>query len=163
MGILINISMKYTDLLENISRPGEPTSKLDIDNKVYIVYDENGKEFSRHTFQHVWDSSSARNAAEKDARDLKIKLRVSKEEQSKKDIESKPLSGLEQEYINTHAKWQKYFDTMYSKDPNKRLPNLDDETKQLYTDQMDKWMKRLEQLGQVVRKSIINGTYKPPV
>jgi hypothetical protein len=139
----------------------KPESKLDIDNKVYIVYDENGQEYSRHPFKEVWDSSPARNAATNDVRNLISKLRIARDNQSKKDIEAKPLSKLEQEYIVIHSKWQKYFDAMFSKDPSKRLPDLDDETKQVYTDQMDKWMARLDQIGQVVRKSIINGTYKP--
>ena len=68
--------MKYTDLLETISIPGQPLSKLDIDNKVYIVYDENGNELRRYPFQHVWDSSPAKRAADKNVSELKAKIRA---------------------------------------------------------------------------------------
>jgi hypothetical protein len=138
---------------------GQPEVKLDIDNNVYIVYDETGKEFSRHTFQHVWDSSPAKRAAESDVRDLKIKLRSARAEQSVKAIEAKPLTKFEEEYLEIQAKWQRYYNILFPRD--KSSSSLDDETKQIYTDQMDKWMSRLEQLNQVVRKSVIDRTYKP--
>ena len=140
----------------------QPYSKLDLPNKVYIVYDENGNEVNRHPFKEVWDSSPARNAAQKDVNDMKIALRKSKAEGDARNAEAKPLSKFEQEYMDIHSKWQRYYDAMFSKDPNRRLTDIDNETKQIYTDQMDKWMKRMEQLAQVVRKSIMNGTYKPP-
>jgi len=139
-----------------------PESKLDIDNKVYIVYDETGKEISRHAFQHVWDSSPAKRAAEAEVRELRIKLGAARREKDKQAAEAKPLSDLEKEYIEINRKWQRYFDAMYSKDTSKRVNGLDDESVQVYNDQMDKWMKRMEQLGRSVRKSVINGTYKPP-
>lgn len=138
-----------------------PEVKLGIDNKVYIVYDENSKEISRHAFQHVWDSSPAKHAAEAEVRELRIKLRTDRDARSKQAAEAKPLSDLEKEYIEIQCKWQRYFDAMYSRDPNKKLSNLDDETRQVYTDQIDKWGKRMDQLARVVRKSVIAGTYKP--
>ena len=156
--------MKYIDIIsENIRRPGQPYWELSIDDKTYIVFDQDGKEVGRHTFQHVWDSSPARNAAQKDVNDMKVALSKAKSIDDARRAEAKPLSNLEQEYITIQRKWQKYYDAMFAKDLSKRLPNIDDETKQVYSDQMVKWMTRMEQLGPIVRRSVIDGTYKPPV
>jgi len=138
----------------------QPRSELDADAKTYIVYDENGKEFSRHPFQHVWDSSPAMRAAKADVLKLRTELYKVRSAKGKEEAEAKPLSRIEQEYVDILGKWQRYYDTMFSKDPNKRLQNIDDETKKVYIDQMDKWMKRLEQLNGSVRKSVQMGTRK---
>jgi hypothetical protein len=155
--------MKYSDLLENVSKPGEPSWKLDIDNKVYIVYDEAGKEVNRHQFQHVWDSSPARNAAQKDVTDMKVALRKAKSEQDAKDAEAKPLSRLEQEYRDLERSVTKYNKYIYPKTPEDDI--LDDETRDLYMQQSIKWMEKMQKYanGGTIRKSLINGTYKPPV
>jgi hypothetical protein len=152
--------MKLTEITK-VGRLARPESKLDIDNKVYIVYDENGNEFSRHPFKEVWNSSPARDAAQKDVNKLRADHGNRRAEQSAKDAEARPLSAAEQDYIETLAKWQRYYNTVFPKDKSKEF--LDSETKQVYIDQMDAWMHKLERMGEVVRKSIINGTYKPPV
>lgn len=138
----------------------QPESKLDIDNKVYIVYDEGGKEYSRYEFQHVWDSSPARNAAAKDVRDLRAKLGVIRATQLKQSAEATPLSKHEQEYIDILRKWKKYYTVLFPQD--KSPSTLDKDAAEIYTDQMDTWMAQLERLGKVVRPSIISGTYTPP-
>lgn len=153
--------MKLVEIIKRNTKLARPESKLDIDNKVYIVYDETGKEFSRHQFKDVWNSSPARDAAQKDVNELRVGYRVQQKAQADKDAESKPLSDLEKDYIETQAKWQKYYNIVFPKD--KADDFLDDETKQIYIEQMDKWMKKLERLGQVVRKSVILGTYKSQV
>lgn len=138
----------------------QPESKLDLDNKVYIVYDENGNEHSRYTFQHVWDSSPARDAAANDVRELKIRLRAVRSDQLAKAAEAKPLSNFEKEYLDINNKWQKYFNILHPRD--KSPTGIDQETTLLYIEQMDKWMKRLEMLNSNVRTSVVLGTYKPP-
>lgn len=139
-----------------------PQSKLDLENKVYIVYDEGGKEYSRHTFQHVWDSSPAKRAAEKDANDLKIAQR---KKQSKKDAilaELKPLSSLEQMYIELDRKQKHYLKYIYPKTPEDNI--LDQETRELYIKTATAWLEKMNRLssGGTIRKSVIDGTYKPP-
>lgn len=135
----------------------QPESKLDIDNKVYIVYDENGKEYSRHPFQHVWDSSPAMRAADDDARKLRIALRAVEAERRAKEIEAKPLSRAEEEYIDVQRRWQKYFDVMFP--PDKSPSILDAETAELYSEQMHIWMERMKRLSELVRTSVLIGTY----
>jgi hypothetical protein len=133
----------------------EPRVELDLPNKVYIVYDENGKEYSRHPFKEVWDSSPAKRAAQQDYGNVKIELKKAKD----KAAEGAPLSKYEQEYTDIHAKWKQYYQTVFPRDKAPSI--LDSETKKVYLDQMDKWMTRLEQLNQFVRRSVILGTYKP--
>ena len=108
----------------------------------------------------MWNSSPARDAAQKDVNELRVSHSNRNAEQAAKDAEAKPLSATEKDYLETQAKWQRYYDTVFPKDKSKDF--LDDETKQLYIDQMDAWMKKLHRMGEVVRKSVIAGTYKPP-
>lgn len=150
--------MKLTEIAKTGAAP-RPESKLDIDNKVYIVYDENGREFSRHAFKDVWNSSPARDAAQKDVNELRVSHSKRNKEQVARDAEAKPLSASEKDYMDTLAKWQRYYNVVFPKDKSKEF--LDDETKQVYIEQMDAWMRKLERLGEVVRKSIIAGTYRP--
>lgn len=143
--------------LNETSQP--PKSKLDVDNKAYIVYDTNGVEVSRHTFKHIWDSSPAMRAAVAEVQLLRADYRKAQAEQKAKAAEAKPLSAVEQEYIEINRKWQRYYDIMFP--PDKSPSILDAETADVYSKQMDKWMARLHQLNQSVRKSVITGTYKP--
>jgi len=138
----------------------QPVSKLDIDNKVYIVYDENGKEYSKYPFQHVWDSSPARDAAQKDVVKLKNTLYKERQEKMLATAEAKPLSNLEKEYIDLDNKVKKYFLILYPKDKSKSI--LDDETKELYVASIDKWQDRLQKIADagVIRQSVLMGTYK---
>lgn len=139
-----------------------PETKLDIDNKVYIVYDENGKEYSRHTFQHVWDSSPAKRAAEKDANDLRAKQRRREAEQYAISAEAKPLSKVEDRYYNLDQSVKKYQKYIFPKTPEDDI--LDKETRELYLNTATDWMNEMNRLasGGTIRKSLINGTYKPP-
>ena len=140
----------------------QPESKLDIDNKVYIVYDENGNEYSRYTFQHVWNSSPARDAAAKDVRDLKIHLRAARNDQLAKAAEAKPLSTLEQEYYNLDKSVARYNKYIYPKTQEDDI--LDSETRDLYINQSIQWMEKMHRYASsgAIRKSLVNGTYKPP-
>ena len=147
--------------ITKIGRPARPESKLDIDNKVYIVYDETGNEFSRHPFKDVWNSSPARDAAQSDVNVLRANHSKRNAEKAAMDAEAKPLSAVEKDYLETLTKWQRYYNFVFPKDKSDDI--LDDETKQVYVDQMDIWMKKLERLGVAVRNSVIAGTYKPPV
>ncbi len=139
-----------------------PEVRLDIDNKVYIVYDENGKEYSRHEFQHVWDSSPAKRAAESDARELKIKFGKDRAEKTKQDAEAKPLSNLEQMYLELDGKVKHYQKYIFPKTPEDDI--LDKETRDIYLDTANKWLEKMNRFAAAgtIRKSLINGTYKPP-
>lgn len=139
-----------------------PEAKLDIDNKVYIVYDENGKEYSRHTFQHVWDSSPAKRAAEKDANELKVQQRRRQSEKDAIAAEAKPLSRLEQEYYDLDKSVARYNKYIYPKTPEDDI--IDNETREVYMQQSIQWMNKMQRYADngTIRKSLINGTYKPP-
>lgn len=139
-----------------------PEAKLDIDNKVYIVYDENGKEYSRHKFEHVWDSSPAKRAAEQDARELKVAQGKRKAEQDAIAAEAKPLSNLENEYLKLDKSVKNYQKYIFPKTPEDDI--LDDETRALYLDTATKWLEKMNKFASngTIRRSLINGTYKPP-
>lgn len=149
MNIPINNCMRLFEITS------KPRYEIDLPNKVYIVYDQNGNEYSRHKFEHVWNSSPTRDAAEKDV--LKL-INIQKAEDNRL-YDERPLTKFEQEYVQTKAKWQKYFDILYPKD--KSPSGLDSETQEIYMQQMDIWMNRLQQLNSLVRNSVILGTYKP--
>lgn len=153
--------MKYIDLItEAMTRPGDPYSKLDIDNKVYIVYDGQHNEISRYVFKHVWDSSPARDAAQKEVSNLIVQLRKSQSEDLAKKKEAIPLSDNEKLYLDLHSKFKKYFALLYPLDKSPSI--LDDEAKEVYGDQLDKWSERLDKLSNsgIIRKSVIMGTYQ---
>ena len=146
--------MKLNEITEIV----HPTSKLDIDNLAYVVYDEHGKEVNRHKFKFVYDSSPAMRAAAKEAAQLRAAFSKKYKEQKEREAEAKPLSKLEEEYAKIKAKWDKYYRTIW---PSGKGPSaLDAETTEVYLAQMDKWMERLMQLNLSVRSSVILGTYK---
>lgn len=163
------IMLTYEDKSGNIDKyfmriteiQNRPESKLDLDNKVYIVYDENGKEYSRHEFQHVWDSSPAKRAAEKDVNILRTEQRKRQSEQDAIAAEAKPLSTVEQMYLELDRKYNRYLKYIYPKTPEDDI--LDAETRELYLDTATEWLNKMNNLasGGTIRKSIIDGTYKP--
>jgi len=153
--------MKFIDILsENNTPKGVPYSALDIDNKVYIVYDSDGKEFSRHEFQHVWDSSPAKRAAQKDVNALKFELQKKDKEDAEAKQEAKPLSVIEQKYLELDRKYNRYLKYIYPKTPEDNI--LDKETRDLYLETAIKWLEEMNSLvsSGAIRRSLINGTYK---
>lgn len=152
--------MNYLEIIsENEPTSKKPHWKLDIDNKVYIVFDENGKEYSRHAFQHVWDSSPAKRAAQKDTNELIDIIRKKEREENEIKAEAKPLSALEQLYQkldNSVKKYQKY---IFPKTPEDDI--LDKETRDLYLQKATEWLEQMNRIaaGGTIRRSLINGTY----
>lgn len=158
--------MKYKDLFESKNpgyKPGEPFWQLDIDNKVYTVHHPDGTEVSRHPFQFVWDSSPAKRAAVVDYNQLKTRSYQEKKKRDDDFAESKPLSNVEKKYFDLHKSVEKYQKYIWPKLPEDDI--LDDETRQLYIQTATKWLDEMNRLaaGGTIRKSIINGTYKPPI
>jgi hypothetical protein len=158
--------MKLTEILNedkprSQGREGDPYWELDLDNKVYVVYDSTGTEVAQHTFPAVWDSSKARNAAQKDVNDMKSALRKKQSEDDAVKAEAKPLSPNEERYLDLARKVKKYTDLIYP--PDKSPSILDTETKDLYLNQATEWIEKMNRLGdpRIIRKSVLNGTYKP--
>jgi hypothetical protein len=152
--------MKYVEIIsENKPTSKGPHWQLDIDNKVYIVFDENGKEYSRHTFQHVWDSSPAKRAAQKDTNELLAIIRKREKEESEARAEAKPLSSLEQMYQKLDNSVKKYQRYIYPEIPEDDI--LDKETRDLYIKKATEWLEQMNKIaaGGTIRQSLINGTY----
>ena len=152
--------MRYHEFYEE--KADVPRVKLDIDNKVYVVYNSDGTEFSRHEFEHVWNSSPAKRAAEQDLSQLKIEYRRKKKQADDAAAEAKPLSTIEQKYYDLSKSVERYNRFIYPRTPEDNI--LDKETRDLYIDTSLKWMKEMERLasGGTVRKSLIAGTFKLP-
>ena len=159
--------MKFSEILfegkpRSNGRAGDAYWELEVDDKAYVVYDENGKEVGRHAFPAIWDSSGARNAAQKDVNAMNVALRAAHKDMIAKQAEAKPLSQIEQMYYDLDQKVKHYQKYIFPKTPEDDI--LDKETRDLYLDTANKWLEKMIKLGTSpgIRKSVINGTYKPP-
>lgn len=158
--------MKLANLIESKNpnyKPGEPYWELDIDNNVYTVHQPDGTEVARHPFQHVWDSSPALRKAKEDYSRLYTAYYQQKKDADAARAEAKPLSTIEQKYRELDASVKRYQKYIFPKTPEDDI--LDDETRTIYMDTATKWLEQMNKLasGGTVRRSLINGTYKPPV
>jgi hypothetical protein len=156
--------MKYTDLLESKNpgwKPGEPYWELDIDNKVYTVNTEDGTEVSRYPFQHVWDSSPARDKAKADYLIVYNEYYKKKKAAAAASAEAKPLSAVEEKYYKLSQSVKNYSKYIWPKTPEDDF--LDDETRALYLETSTKWLNEMNRLAAsgIIRKSLIAGTYNP--
>lgn len=141
---------------------GRPEAKLDLENKVYIVYDENGKEYSRHEFQHVWDSSPAKRAAGQD-----VKILYDRAAEDKRKIAANaPLNGYEKEYIKLDTENKNYYQLLFPVKGAGHNPNFSKDQIQRIEQEMEKNHERMMSLQNPslnrIRSSVILGTYKPP-
>jgi hypothetical protein len=157
--------MKFSNLLETKNpgyRPGHPYWELDIENKVYTVHEFDGTEVARHPFQHVWDSSPAKRAAQEDLNKLSKSHYEKKKAKDAADAEAKPLSSLEVSYQELDRKVKNYQKYIFPKTPEDDI--LDKETRDLYLNTATGWIEKMNYLasGGTIRRSIIDGTYKPP-
>ncbi len=143
-------------------RPGQPYWELDLENKVYTVHTPDGTEVARHPFEHVWDSSPAKRAAQEDFKKLSKENYEKKKAQDAAKAEAKPLSNLEQMYLELDGKVKRYQKYIFPKTPEDDI--LDKETRDLYLDTATKWIEQMNKYasGGTVRRSVIDGTYKPP-
>jgi hypothetical protein len=139
------------NLSEVTKKANLPKWEHDTTHKVYIVFDELGREHTRFPYKDIWNSSPAMRDATKEVN--KIKSEISNRE--KFDWENRPLSKLEIRYQELRIKCQKYFDAIKS-------GALDDETKSIYYDTMSGWSDEMIGMADsnLIRKSIIMGTYK---
>ena len=138
--------------LSEVTTPARhPEYKHDAENKVYIVYDELGKEQFRFPYKDIWNSSPAMRDAERAVN----KIRFDIQNRVKINWENQPITKNEQEYMSLDNKCKKYMNTI-------RDGILDDDTKQLYYEQMIVWNERMDYLVNThqVRNSIIMETYK---
>lgn len=155
--------MKLLNLLEQRNtgyRPGQPYWEHLPDEKSYVVYDETGKELSRHTYQHVWDSSPAMRAANADLKPLIHKQYSAKKAADAAAAEAKPLSDLEKRYQELSRKVDRYNRYIYPKTAEDDI--LDKETRDIYIRQSTEWLNLMNRYanGGTIRKSLIDGTYK---
>ncbi len=129
-----------------------PHYNHDTENKVYIVYDEMGNEQGRFPYKDIWNSSPAMRDAEKAV----VKIKNDIYDREKIDWENRPLTKGEIEYMELFHKSRKYFDVIKS-------GTLDDETKEVYYEQLSAWSERMDQLSKnrQVRDTILTGTYDP--
>jgi hypothetical protein len=157
--------MKLTDIYESKNphyKPGEPYWELDVENKVYTVHQPDGTEVSRHTFQHVWDSSPAMRKAKEDYNKLYKVYYEKKKADDYTAAQSKPLSNLEEKYYKLSTAVKNYAKYIWPKTPEDDF--LDKETRDLYLETANKWLEEMNRYSAngTVRASLINGTYKPP-
>jgi hypothetical protein len=157
--------MNFSQLLETKNphyKPGEPYWELDVENKVYTVHQPDGTEVARHPFQHVWDSSPAMRAAKEDYSKVYDVYYKKKKAQDAAEAEAKPLSRLEQMYLELAGKVKRYQKYIFPKTPEDDI--LDKETRDLYLDTASKWIQKMNMYaeGGTIRRSIVDGTYKPP-
>lgn len=158
--------MKLISLIESKNpgyKHGEPYWELDAENKVYTVHQPDGTEVSRYPFQHVWDSSPALRKAKEDYSRLYKEYHQQKKDAEAARAEAKPLSTVEQKYYDLDKSVKKYQKYIWPKVPEDDI--LDDETRKIYLDTATKWLNEMNRLasGGTIRKSVIDGTYKPPV
>ena len=139
-------------------REGQPGWQQKPEEKAYIVFDTDGNEVARFEYQHVWDSSPAMNKAVAKYRELMADYRAQEKAKEDARIEAKPLSEVEKRYIELDKSIKRYNKYIYPQTPEDDI--LDQETRELYMKTTIKWYEQLEKYAPVVRKSIINGTYK---
>jgi hypothetical protein len=156
--------MKFEHLVETKNpgyKVGEPYWELDVDNKVYTVHREDGTEVSRHTFQHIWDSSPAKRKAIEDYKVLYAEYSKKKKDADYAIAQAKPLSELEQKYYKLSQSVQNYAKYIWPKTPEDDI--LDKETRDLYIETSTKWIEAMNRMaeGGTIRRSLIDGTYKP--
>ena len=159
--------MKYINIIaENSKNPGykqgEPYWELDPENKVYTVHLPDGKEVSRHPFQHVWDSSPAMRKAKEDYRGVYDEYYKKKKADDYAIAQAKPLGELEQRYYKLSLAVKNYSRYIWPKTPEDDF--IDKETRDLYLKTANKWLEEMNRLSAsgIIRKSLIDGTYKPP-
>lgn len=140
------------NLTEITQRAGMPKWEHDTAQKVYVVFDELGREQARFPYKDIWNSSPAMKDADKEVNRLKAEMR----NREKVDWENRPLSKNEIEYQELDRKCKKYMATI-------RSGALDDETKAMYYEQATVWSDRMSALiaARQVRDSVVMGTYKP--
>lgn len=157
--------MKFTNLIETKNpgyKPGQPYWELNIEDKVYTVHTEDGTEVARFPFQHVWDSSPAKRQAQ----EKYLKVYDTYYEKKKADdyatAQAKPLSQIEQRYYKLSQAVKNYARYIWPKTPEDNI--LDKETRDLYLETSTKWLEEMNRLsaGGTIRRSLSDGTYKPP-
>lgn len=156
--------MKFTSLLENKNpgwKPGEPYWELDINNKVYSVHTEDGIEVERYPFQHVWDSSPAKRRAQEKFKEVYGVYYEKKKATDYATAQAKPLSQVEERYYKLSQAVKNYARYIWPKVPEDNI--LDKETRDLYLVTSTKWLEEMNRLSGhgIIRKSLIDGTYKP--
>lgn len=139
--------------LNDLRKKNEPHWARDTSRKVYVVYDKDGNVVSEHPYEQEWNANPAYRAAVDAVGQLKT------DEYNKQkhynDFE-RPLNEFEKEYMELDRKVRNYLKQLKS-------PEVDEKTKDVYGNQVDKWLNRLEQLVRppsVVRQSVIHKTHK---
>ena len=130
----------------------EPYWEWDRPNKQYVVYDTNGEVSSVHPYEFEYAVSKAYYAAIHAVDKLKA------EEQNRYtqfQQHERPLTKYEQEYIELDRKIKKYLRLI-------KDPNIDEKTKAIYNEQLEKWGTRWDTLAHagVIRQSIITGEHE---
>jgi hypothetical protein len=157
--------MRFSNLLETKNphyKQGEPYWELDVENKVYTVHQPDGTEVSRHPFQHVWDSSPAMRAAKEDYNKLYSVYYEKKKKDDYDVAQAKPLGVSEKRYYELSKAVKNYSRYIWPK--TKEDDILDKETRDLYLDTANKWLEEMNRLSAsgIIRRSLTDGTYKPP-
>lgn len=150
--------MKLSNLFETRNpgyKAGEPYWQLDAENRIYTVHLPDNTEVARFEFQYIWDSSPALRQAKEAYKKIYSEYYNKKKADADAVAQHKPLSQLEQEYLDKSRKLRQYINS---------YKMVDDETRAVYDDHMKKWSARLDQLSAsgIIRKSVIMGTYQVP-
>lgn len=141
----------YISIVEGVvsEATGVPHWKHDPERTAYVVYDAEGKEVEVFKYKDRFNLSKEYNAALKKVGELK---RAAMDLEKKKQ-EDAPLTSHELEYIEKHRKWKHFFD---------KLKKVDDDTREIYEEFMNKLMSRMQALQKtrLIRDKVILNTEK---
>ena len=153
----LNEQYDYIQFSATTPKGKKPHWEWDEENKRYLVYDSSGNVSSEHRYEFYYAASKAYYAAIAAVNKLKA------EEHDKEHAKYmhfqqhvRPLTQYELEFIELDRKIRKYLRLI-------KDPNIDDETKAIYNEELEKlsprWNKLADSKG-VIRQSIISGEHE---